>query len=127
WRDFGQRGGRTFAVGRYATAAGSFVPFVAGMSEMPYQTFLAYDVPAIAVWATGITLVGYYFGRNLDTVERILSRFGYAMLIVLIVLMVGQLLWKRLRKKPSVLAQAANVDEMAEPDQTGNGEERARL
>ena len=100
-RYFRKRGGLTVAVGRYATAAGAFVPFVAGMSEMPYQTFLTYDVPAIVVWATGITLVGYYFGRNLDTVERILSRFGYAMLAVLIVLIVAQILWKRFRKKPA--------------------------
>jgi len=88
----------TVAVGRYATAAGAFVPFVAGISEMPYTTFIAYDVPAIAIWATGITLVGYYFGRNLDTVERILSRFGYVMLGVLVVLILGQFLWKRLRR-----------------------------
>jgi membrane-associated protein len=99
-RYFRKRGGLTVAIGRYATAAGAFVPFVAGMSEMPYQTFLAYDIPAIAVWATGITLVGYYFGRNLDTVERILSRFGYVMLAVLVVLIVAQILWKRFRKKP---------------------------
>ena len=96
------------------------------MSEMPYQTFLAYDVPAIAVWATGITLVGYYFGRNLDTVERILSRFGYAMLGVLVVLIAGQFLWKRLRTKPLELAQEAGVDEIAEPDENGDRDERDR-
>ena len=100
-RYFRKRGGWTVAIGRYATAAGSFVPFVAGMSEMPYGTFLTYDVPAIGIWATGITLVGYYFGRNLDTVERILSRFGYAMLGVLVVLVVGQIVWRRFRKKPA--------------------------
>ena len=125
-RYFRKRGGLTVAIGRYATAAGSFVPFVAGMSEMPYQTFLAYDVPAIAVWATGITLVGYYFGRNLDTVERILSRFGYAMLGVLVVLIAGQFLWKRLRTKPLELAQEAGVDEIAEPDENGDRDERDR-
>jgi len=97
-RYFKKRGGLTVALGRYATAAGAFVPFVAGMSRMPYRTFLAYDVPAIAVWATGITLVGYYFGRNLDTVEKILSRFGYAMLGLLVVYLLAQFLWKRLRK-----------------------------
>ncbi|HLW16557.1 MAG TPA: DedA family protein [Actinomycetota bacterium] len=114
-RYFRKRGGLTVAVGRYATAAGAFVPFVAGMSEMPYGTFLVYDVPAIAVWAAGITLVGYYFGRNLDTVERILSRFGYAMLAVLILLIVGQFVWRRLRKKPdSILANEADVHEPTE-------------
>jgi len=100
-RYFKKRGGITVALGRYATAAGAFVPFIAGMSQMSYGTFLAYDVPAIGIWATGITLVGYYFGRNLDTVERILSRFGYVMLGVLIVFIAGQILWKRFRKRPA--------------------------
>ena len=96
-RYFQKRGGITVALGRYATAAGSFVPFIAGMSKMPFGTFLAYDIPAISIWASGITLVGYYFGRNLDTVERILSRFGYVMLAVLIAYFVGQFVWKRMR------------------------------
>ena len=98
-RYFQKRGGITVALGRYATAAGSFVPFIAGISKMPFGTFLAYDIPAISIWASGITLVGYYFGRNLDTVERILSQFGYSMLAVLIVFFVGQFVWKRVRDR----------------------------
>lgn len=126
-RYFRKRGGLTVAVGRYATVAGAFVPFVAGMSEMPYGTFLAYDVPAIAVWATGITLVGYYFGRNIDTVERILSRFGYAMLAVLILLIVGQFLWRRFRKRPdSVPANEARVDEPTEKAERNDRNDRDR-
>jgi membrane-associated protein len=114
---FRKHGGITVAVGRYATAAGSFVPFVAGMARMPYRRFLAYDVPAIAVWASGITLVGYYFGRNLDTVDRILSRFGYAALAVLIVLVAGQFLWKRLRQSKLTVADETHVDEVSQPDE----------
>ena len=34
---FAERGGWTVAVGRYATAAGAFVPFVAGTTRMPYR------------------------------------------------------------------------------------------
>ncbi|MGZ4143969.1 MAG: DedA family protein [Actinomycetota bacterium] len=98
-RYFRKRGGITVAIGRYATAAGAFVPFIAGISHMPYGTFLAYDVPAIVVWAIGITLVGYYFGRNLDTVEKILSRFGYVVLGILIVFIVGQIVVRRLRAR----------------------------
>jgi membrane-associated protein len=120
-RYFRRRGGITVAVGRYATAAGAFVPFIAGMSRMPYGTFLAYDVPAIGVWAAGITLVGFYFGRNLDTVERILSRFGYIMLGVLVGFFVGQFVMKRIRarraKENLDLAQEPRVDEPAEQHQ----------
>jgi undecaprenyl-diphosphatase len=121
---FRKHGGLTVAVGRYATAAGAFVPFVAGISQMPYATFLAYDVPAIGVWATGITLVGYYFGRNLDTVERILSRFGYAMLGVLVVLILGQFLWKRLRRRDLAVADQSEINEVAQADERGDRHDR---
>ena len=112
------------AIGRYATAAGAFVPFVAGITEMPYTTFIAYDVPAIAVWATGITLVGYYFGRNLDTVERILSRFGYAMLGMLVVLVLVQYLRRRRRLGSVALADQAQVDEVTQAGEHGDGDDR---
>jgi membrane-associated protein len=114
---FRKHGGITVAVGRYATAAGAFVPFVAGMARMPYRKFLAYDVPAIVIWASGITFVGYYFGRNLDTVDRILSRFGYAALGVLIVLIGGQFLWKRLRQSKLTVADETQVDEVSQADE----------
>ena len=97
-RYFKKRGGLTVALGRYATAAGAFVPFVAGTAKMPFGTFLAYDIPAISIWATGITLIGYYFGRNIDRVDRILARFGYIMLALLVAYLAGQLIWKRVRR-----------------------------
>src|SRR5438067_584772 len=46
---FKRHGGKTVAIGRYATAAGAFVPFTAGVGKMPYRRFLLFDVPAIAV------------------------------------------------------------------------------
>ena len=114
---FRKHGGLTVAVGRFATAAGAFVPFIAGISGMRFSTFVAYDVPAIGVWATGITLVGYYFGRNLDTVERILSRFGYAMLGVLVVIILGQYVRRRLRRKDLGLADEPPVNEVPQQDE----------
>jgi undecaprenyl-diphosphatase len=91
-------GGFTVAIGRYASAIGTFVPFVAGTGDMPYRKFLLFDIPAIIVWATGIALVGYYFGRNLDTVDKILSRFGYIMLGVLVAYIAARMIWKRVKK-----------------------------
>jgi membrane-associated protein len=94
---FERHGGKTVAIGRYATAAGALVPFVAGMAGMRYARFLMFDVPAVLVWAIGITLVGYFFGRNLDVVETILSRFGWGILALLVAFVVGRVLWTRFR------------------------------
>jgi membrane protein DedA with SNARE-associated domain len=96
---FRKNGGRTVAIGRYATAAGAFVPFVAGLSRMRYGRFLAFDVPAIVVWAIAIVLVGYFLEGQLDLVDRILSRFGWAMLGLLVAVVGGRILLNRRRKR----------------------------
>jgi membrane-associated protein len=99
-RDYFRRhGGKTVAIGRYATAAGAFIPFTAGAARMSYPRFLAFDVPAIAVWATGITTFGYYFGRNLSFIDKVLSRFGYTVLAVFVLFFVGRFAWKRWRER----------------------------
>jgi membrane-associated protein len=97
---FERNGGKTVAIGRYATAAGAMIPFVAGMAGMRYRRFLLFDVPAVLLWAIGITLVGYVFGSNLDVVETILSRFGWGILALLVLFVGGRILWKRLRREP---------------------------
>jgi len=95
---FAKRGGWTVAVGRYATAAGAFVPFVAGLSRMSYPRFLLFDVPAVIVWAVAITWFGYAFGNHLDFIDKVLSRFGLTILVLLIVFFGGRYLVKRFRR-----------------------------
>jgi len=95
-RDYFRRhGGKTVAIGRYATAAGAFIPFTAGAAHMSYLRFLAFDVPAIAVWATGISIFGYAFGRNLAFIDKVLSRFGYGVLALFVVIFAGRFAWKK--------------------------------
>ena len=106
---FRRHGGKTVFIGRYATAIGAFVPFTAGMGRMSYRRFLAFDIPAIVIWATGISIFGYFFGRNLDFVDKVLSRFGYFVLAVAAGYFLGRLLWRKLRR------QKAQDDRPARP------------
>jgi membrane-associated protein len=96
---FRKYGGPTVAIGRYATAAGAFIPFTAGIARMPYPRFLLFDVPAIAVWAAAISVFGYVFGRNLEFVDKVLSRFGYAVLGLVVVFFLVRFLWRRRREE----------------------------
>jgi membrane-associated protein len=98
---FKRHGGKTVAIGRYATAAGAFVPFTAGVAHMPYRRFLAFDVPAIVVWATGIAIFGYAFGQHLEFVDKVLSRFGLIVLGAVALFLAGRFLWKRTRGRRS--------------------------
>ena len=96
---FKRHGGWTVAIGRYATAAGAFIPFSAGVGKMPYGRFLAFDVPAIIVWAAGISVFGYVFGQHLEFVDKVLSRFGYIVLGLFVAFFLGRFLWKRMRER----------------------------
>jgi membrane-associated protein len=101
-RDYFRRhGGKTVAIGRYATAAGAFIPFTAGIAHMPYRRFLLFDVPAIVVWAVAISVFGYVFGRNLAFVDRVISRFGYVVLGLVVVFFLARFLWTRRRDRQS--------------------------
>jgi membrane-associated protein len=95
---FRKHGGMTVVIGRYATAAGAFVPFSAGIAKMPYRRFIAFDIPAVAVWAGLISGFGYAVGRNLALIDRTLSRFGYVILGLLVVGFVLRLVYKRRRR-----------------------------
>jgi membrane-associated protein len=96
---FNRHGGKTVFIGRYATAAGAFIPFTAGVADMSYPRFLAFDFPAVVIWATGIALIGYFFQAQLDLVDRILSRFGWIMLGLLAAFIVGRIVYKRWKGK----------------------------
>jgi membrane protein DedA with SNARE-associated domain len=119
---FRKNGGRTVAIGRFATAAGAFVPFVAGLSRMPYRRFLLFDVPAILVWAAGISIFGYVFGRRLDVIDRVLSRFGLIMLGLLAAVILGRLAWNRFRGRRK---QGSGTDEVGSPKPPARDDEPA--
>jgi membrane protein DedA with SNARE-associated domain len=96
---FKKHGGMTVAIGRYATAAGAFIPFTAGAGKMSYRTFILFDAPAIVVWATGISIFGYVFGQHLAFIDKMLSRFGYLVLGLAVVFFLGRWLLRRWQER----------------------------
>jgi membrane protein DedA with SNARE-associated domain len=88
--------GKTIVVGRFVTGAAVFVPFVAGSSRVPPRTFFAYAIPTMVVWAAGLSLIGFFVGNNVGTIDRIISRIGLAGL-TLAALVIGFWIWRHRR------------------------------
>jgi membrane-associated protein len=88
--------GKTIVLGRFITGAAVFVPFVAGASGIRARTFFAYAVPTMFIWTTGLALIGFFVGNNVETIDRVLSRIGLAGL-GLGVLVVGFWIWRHRR------------------------------
>lgn len=92
---FERRGGVAVALGRFATSAGTLVPFAAGLGRMPYPRFMTFEVPSALVWGGVVVTIGYVFSENLELVETILSRFGWVLLGVIALVVAGRWAWRR--------------------------------
>jgi membrane-associated protein len=96
---FRRNGGRTVFIGRYVSVAGTFLPFVAGMSRMRYRRFLLFDVPSVTIWAIGVSLLGYFLESQIDAIDKILSRFGWGLLALIVLFFGGRFAYRRWIKK----------------------------
>jgi membrane-associated protein len=52
----------TIVAARWMPFARTFAPVVAGIAEMPYSTFLTYNVIGGTTWVLSMTLAGYFLG-----------------------------------------------------------------
>ncbi len=60
---FEKHGGRAIILARFVPIVRTFVPTIAGVSEMRYRDFLRYNVVGGLIWGVGVTLLGFVFGR----------------------------------------------------------------
>jgi membrane protein DedA with SNARE-associated domain/membrane-associated phospholipid phosphatase len=81
------KGGRAVFLGRFVGVLRALVPALAGMSRMPYRTFLPWNLAGGIIWAPGFVLLGYLAGGSWRRVEQIAGRAS--LLLVLIVVVVG--------------------------------------
>jgi membrane-associated protein len=92
---FDRHGGKTVFIGRYVSVAGTFMPFAAGMSDMAFPKFLLFDAAAIAMWAVAVTLLGYFLNSQVELADRIISDFGWLLLVLVVLFCGGRFVWKR--------------------------------
>jgi len=78
-------GVQALVLGRFVPFARTFIPILAGVSEMNYQTFMLYNVIGGILWTSGVTLLGYFLSKAIPNIDN------YVLLIVVIVLVLSVL------------------------------------
>ncbi|MCX6127385.1 MAG: DedA family protein [Proteobacteria bacterium] len=73
-------GGKTIILARFMPIIRTFAPFVAGVGQMHYRKFAAFNVVGAFAWVIPFTLAGYFFG-NLPFVK---NSFHYVILAIII-------------------------------------------
>jgi membrane-associated protein len=65
-------GGKAVTLARFMPVVRTFAPIVAGVGQMPYRSFVFYNVLGALLWAVGLPLVGFFAGSYIPNVDKYL-------------------------------------------------------
>lgn len=94
---FEKYGSRTVVMARFIPIVRTITPFVAGVGEMKYFTFLTFSIGGAILWISSLTCLGYFFG-NLDIVKNNFEIVVLAIIGISILPMILQLVKSLLKK-----------------------------
>jgi len=92
-----KHGGKAIIIARFVPVIRTFAPFVAGIGEMSYRRFIAYNIIGGVGWVAVFLLGGYYFG-NLQVVKDNLSLTAIVIIIVSFIPVIVEFLSHRKKK-----------------------------
>lgn len=93
---FNKYGGKTIIIGRFMPFVRTFAPFVAGISNMNYGTFISYNIVGGILWVGVATLAGYFFG-NIEFVKENFSLVIIAVVLLSLVPIMYEIIRKKLK------------------------------
>lgn len=92
-----RRGGIAVFISRFLPVLHSLIPLTVGMSTMRYRKFMAWTLPACAIWATAYVTVGSVVGGSYRQLADRLHGAGYIFVAaVAVVAVVAYLIKKRI-------------------------------
>lgn len=101
-RWFDRIGHWMLVAGYYIIGVRHFTAVVAGMSKLEYPTFIAYAWTGGALWVSTFLTLGYLLGENWRPAAELVQHYlAYASAAIVTAAVLGYILWKRPRKKPS--------------------------
>jgi membrane-associated protein len=91
---YAKHGGAAILLGRFVPIVRTFVPFVAGVSEMSYKHFITYNIIGGLSWVTLFLMGGFLFG-NIPFVK---DNFHYVVIIIVLISVVP-IVWGAMKKR----------------------------
>jgi membrane-associated protein len=66
---FNKYGNKALVIGRFVPIVRTFITVVAGVGQMERRRFFTWSAVGAVLWATGVTLLGYYLGQAFPVLQ----------------------------------------------------------
>ncbi len=98
-----KHGGKTIILARFMPIVRTFAPVVAGVADMHYRTFVAYNVIGGLVWVWSMLFVGYFLGRWVPGIDKHIEKV--ILVVIFLSILPGIISWWRERRRGSATIQ----------------------
>jgi len=96
---FARNGGKVVVVARFIEGLRQANGIIAGIAEMPWPRFLAFNMIGAVLWVGVWASVGYLAGDHIETVYSEITRYSLYLLIALAVVVVALIVRAALRRR----------------------------
>ena len=94
-----RHGGKTIILARFMPIVRTFAPVVAGVAEMEYRAFVAYNVIGGLLWVWSMLFIGYFLGRWVPGIDKHIE--SVILVVIFLSILPGIISWLRERRKLS--------------------------
>ncbi len=67
---------------RFIPIIRTFAPIIAGIANMRYRTFLAYNIVGGFLWAAGLAFIGYFLGERVPLISHYITPIALVIIVV---------------------------------------------
>src|SRR5215213_10033383 len=100
-----KHGGKTLVIARFMPIVRTFVPVVAGLANMPFGLYTAYNVLGAVAWIWSMLLIGHFLGRAVPGIDKHIEPMILG--IIALSLLPAFISWWRERSKSRAAAKTA--------------------
>lgn len=92
---FARHGPKAVFFGRWIFGLRVWASWLAGITRMPWRSFLVWNALGGVSWAVSVGLLAYLLGH---TAETLIRYFGIAALVLIVIAVIGFVVWERRRR-----------------------------
>lgn len=121
-RFFNRHGGKIIAIARFIEGLRQANGIIAGIIEMHWLKFVAFNALGAALWVGTWVSIGYFAGEHIETIYNDITRYSLYALIAIVVLLVAYIAFRvRKRQQQKEAAVAVAAEDAMEAEQAGQG------
>ena len=92
-----RHGGKTIVLARFMPIVRTFAPVVAGVADMRYASFVAYNVIGGLLWVWTMLFTGYFLGRWVPGIDKHIE--SVILIVIFLSILPGIIGWLRERRR----------------------------